>query len=262
MRGALLVTASLALLALPASANAALWLQAPGSQIYVSAVGPNPDDVVTVSGEGVGPAAVYVFSDPAGMTVTSPCVLRSPTEGQCPAEGRTKMTVELGNGKNRFTPLLSDAGEGFALRYVSVNGGRERDVVNLRGLPAGVRFAQVLGGNGPDVIFAGPAKIDRMNGAFGDDRLIGAAGRDVQVGGPDDDVLIGRGGRDRQTGGTGRDRLNGGAGPDVLDAGSGADLLIGGTGFDQLLGGGGFDRAQAPVTTAEQRRARSVERFP
>lgn len=252
----------LALLIPPASAEAVIWLQGATSEIYVSAVGPSPDDVVTVSGEGEGPAAVYVFSDTAGVIATSPCVLRSPTEGHCPATGRTKMTVELGNGKNRFTPSLSEAGEDFTLRYVSVNGGRERDVIDLRGLPAGVFFAQALGGNGPDVIFAGPAKIDRVNGAFGDDRLIGSAGRDVQVGGPDDDVLIGRGGRDRQTGGRGRDRISGGGGRDILDGGSGADLLDGGGAFDLLLGGTGFDRAKGSVSRAEQRRAKSVERFP
>lgn len=240
----MLAVIGLVLLIPPASAEAVIWLQGATSEIYVSAVGPSPDDVVTVSGEGEGSAAVYVFSDTAGMIATSPCVLRSPTEGHCPATGRTKMTVELGNGKNRFTPLLPATGEGFTLRHVRVNGGRERDVIDLRGLPAGVLFAQVLGGNGPDVMFAGPAKLDRMNGAFGNDRLVGAAGRDVQTGGPGDDVLIGRGGRD------------------TLDGGRGADLLDGGGAFDLLLGGTGFDRAKGSVSRAEQRRAKSVERFP
>jgi len=260
--GAALVAAVwLALLIAPGSASAVIWLQGAGNQVYVSAAVPGPeDDEVIVSAE-VGPPAMYVFTDPAGVTAWSPCVLRSPTEGACPAIGRVKMTVSLANGTNSFSAELSDAGEGFSLRNVFVNAGRSRDVIDLRGLPPGTPFAQVLSGRGPDLVIGGPARIDRMNGAFGNDRLVGSSGRDVQIGGPGNDVLVGRAGRDRQTGGSGKDKLNGGAGPDILDAGSGADLLIGGASFDQLLGGGGFDRALAPVSRAEQRRASSVERF-
>jgi len=251
----------IALLLAP-SAGATIWLQGATSSIYVSAPGPNPDDEVFVSGEGDGAAAVYVFTDPAGITATSPCVLRSPTEGSCPAQGRSSMTVELGNGKNRFGAELSGLPADFALQQVRVNSGRGADVLDLRGLPPGLPFAQALAGRGQDTIIAGPAVIDRLNGAFGDDRLIGSAGRDVERGGPGADLLIGRGGRDVQTGGTGRDTLRGGGGHDYMDAGAGADLLSGGPAFDVLLGGGGFDRALPPVSRAEKRRARSIERYP
>jgi Ca2+-binding RTX toxin-like protein len=253
---------ALALLLLPACADATIWLQGATSRIYVSAPGPGADDEVTVSGEGEGAAAVYVFTDPVGITATSPCVLRSPTEGTCPAPERSSMTVELGNGRNRFAARLHGLPADFSLRQVWVTSGRGRDVLDLRGLPPGLPFAQALSGRGGDTIIAGPATIDRMNGAFGDDRLIGSAGRDVQRGGPGADLLIGRGGPDLQTGGSGRDRLRGGGGHDYIDAGAGADLLDGGAAFDVLLGGAGFDRALPPVTGPEERKARSIEAYP
>ena len=237
-----------AALALPSPASARIWLHADnGPRISVSGLLPREPEDVTVSAQGQGPSASYLFEDPAGIgQVDDPCLLLTPTSGSCPADGKQAMLISLGREKDTVhLDLAAAVGDGFELDRLSIGTDRAGDLVDLSGasLPATVGQARVRGGAGADLLLAGAARLDFQSGGRGDDRLIGGPGRDEQLGAE------------------GRDRLSGKGGKDELNGGAGADVLRGGPGFDLFQGGPGVDRVVGPVTAAEAARATSVEQI-
>jgi Ca2+-binding RTX toxin-like protein len=235
-------------LALPPLAGARIWLHADkGPRLDVTARLPQENDDVSVTAQGQGASAAYVFENPAGIAqATAPCIIITPTRGSCPAEGRQALSFSLGKGANELHLDLARAtGDGFDLRRFGFNGDLGKDLVDLSGraLPATVTQARVRGNAGADRLIAGAARLDSQDGGRGNDRLVGSPGRDIQFGSSGGDRLSGGGGRDDQRGGTG------------------ADVLRGGPGFDVFSGGPGFDRVVGPVTAAEAARATSIEQM-
>ena len=181
-------------LVLPSAAGARIWLHADnGPRLSINAQLPQEDDEVTVSAQGQGTGAVYVFEDPAGVSqATAPCVQLTPTSGTCPAD-REALFVNLGKGTNDLDLDLGAAtGPGFGLKRFSFNGSTGRDFVDLRGgsLPATVGQVRVDGGGGADRLLGSPRR-DRLNGDRGRDVLRGGAGFDLFAGGPGFDRVVG-----------------------------------------------------------------------
>lgn len=113
-------------------------------------------------------------------------------------------------------------------------------VVSFNDEIVGLQFAEVLGGNGGDVLGA-DTNATRIRAGGGDDVLLGSTGGDTLEGEGDADLLSGGGGDDMLSGGLGSDTLFAGAGNDSLDGGEGNDRLFAGSGLDTLTGGTGAD---------------------
>ena len=94
-----------------------------------------------------------------------------------------------------------------------------------------------VGGAGADRLSNSGSHDVLMAGLAGDDSLQGGTGSDVLLGGADDDTLTGGAGDDALDGGDGDDRLTGGTGDDELLGGAGRDVLYGGAGDDTLEAG-------------------------
>jgi hypothetical protein len=257
--------ALMGVLLLAQPARATLWLQGTGDQVLVQELPPVAADTLRITTQGSGSSAVYVFENDGGIQASAPCVLLTPTRGQCPAEGRGEIIVRLGGGNNVLRPELGTAtGPGFGLVRFDSDAGNGRDRFDLDGnaLPTTVLRSVVSGGGGVDRLLAGAASLDIQTGGLGADKLVGSDGRDLQRGSDGRDLLFGLGGRDVIRAGAGADHLSGGAGRDQLFGEIGNDTLNGGAGFDAFNGGPGNDRARdAALTSREEHRAKSVEDF-
>lgn len=102
----------------------------------------------------------------------------------------------------------------------------------------------LVGTDGRDTL-AGSGAGDVIFGLGAGDRIEGRAGHDCLIGGSGNDVLRGEAGADRLTGGRGADLLVGGPGLNAYDAGPGADQVDARNGLRELVRcGSGRDRAR------------------
>ncbi len=84
----------------------------------------------------------------------------------------------------------------------------------------------LVGGAGPDAMYAFTEQDVTFWGQEGNDVLVGWGGNDVLHGGPGNDTLHGGYGKDTLYGGPGDDTLLGGPGMDTLHGGSGNDVFV------------------------------------
>ena len=108
-------------------------------------------------------------------------------------------------------------------------------------------MAEIIGGNGNDVITGddldddlifGDAGNDTISGLGGDDEIDGGNGNDTLEGGAGDDVIRAGNGNDTAIGG---DDPVGDDGGDDIDGGNGDDKIAGRRGDDTIKGGNGND---------------------
>jgi Ca2+-binding RTX toxin-like protein len=103
----------------------------------------------------------------------------------------TKLDVKL-NGEVSSFPLAD-------VTSLKISGGGGADVITIDETAGTITLAaQILGGNGKDI----------LTGGSGNDSLDGGNGKDVLTSGAGDDTLVG---------GRGKDKLDGGAGTNVLE---------------------------------------------
>ena len=266
MRRSMLIPAVfLALLALPAAANASQAKVAAGVLSYTD-TDANAKNILAVTAGAtsytltesgtVNGARIPVTSD-GSCTVTT--VRRTTrTTITCPVAGVTSIEIRVGPQDDRVTldPAVSVAGRLFGEAGTDrLTGGSGDDL--LDGGPGG----DVLGGGaGRDTADysarVAPVSVS-LNGSA-DDGEGGEAdnvGNDVEVivGGSADDQLAGNDGDNALLGNAGNDILGGGGGNDQLDGGAGDDTLAGGTGSDTLAGGDGTDTANYAQADANVR---------
>ncbi len=161
--------------------------------------------------------------------------------------GGNTFTRVSGDGFSPFSNLVSN------VERITVSGEAGDDTLTITATNAsGVLGVNMGGGDGQDILFAGPGvglKIvaragdgdDQMTGGDANDRLLGEFGQDMLNGGAGDDFLSGGDGDDLIIGGTGNDALDGNSGQDTINGGAGNDLLIGNDGDDVLNGEDGND---------------------
>lgn len=161
-------------------------------------------------------------------------------------------------GGNTFTRVSGDGDQPFSnlvsnVERIVFSGNGGDDTLTITATNAtGLLGVNMGGGDGQDILIAGPGvglRIagragdgdDQMTGAEANDRLLGENGQDILDGGAGNDFLSGGDGDDQIIGGTGNDSLDGQNGQDTLDGGAGNDLVIGGDGDDTLNGDDGND---------------------
>ncbi|MBP2296818.1 Calx-beta domain-containing protein [Azospirillum rugosum] len=125
--------------------------------------------------------------------------------GSSASNGPAQIRVRTYTGQTSLE--IDSNGDGFADRYIYINGG-----------PA---LREVAGS--PGVLERVPDQT--LTGTDGDDALTGSAGRDTISGGAGNDRLSGQSGSDSLIGGEGDDTLDGGAGTDTLTGGAGNDTF-------------------------------------
>lgn len=103
-----------------------------------------------------------------------------------------------------------------------LTGGPGNNTINGAGFSGPQDFD---GGDGNDVLTAGPGAATLAGGA-GSDALNGGSGADTLIGGTGDDSLSAAGGVDVLQGGDDNDTLTGGPANDSLDGGNGADRVF------------------------------------
>jgi Ca2+-binding RTX toxin-like protein len=270
------LAASVAALAIPAGASAAVTVDASADPIVFQGDAADDNLVLSVSGGKIA------HNLPAAQGFESPTDLDAATNG------------------------IQDADVAGA--NIVVRGGAGNDNLNASALGNTYNSLEVQGEAGDDVVTGG-GKADTLGGGDGDDRVVGAQGADVMSGGAGNDVLVwnngdgsdtmdgdagndeievngsatagdeftiapgangrtkfdrinlvpftldtlaermtvsGLGGDDKATGAPGLAgrvllTLNGNAGADVLTGGDGADRISGGEAADVLDGGAGDD---------------------
>ena len=120
-------------------------------------------------------------------------------------------------------------------KLIRVSGLGGNDKLSLNESKGALPMAEILGGDGNDLITGGSGN-DQLIGGSGNDTLHGGAGNDQILGGNGNDVLIGGDGNDFIDGGPGNDIASLGAGDDTFrwDPGDGSDTVDGEDGHDTL----------------------------
>jgi Ca2+-binding RTX toxin-like protein len=147
-------------------------------------------------------------------------------------------------------------GNGVAGDVDSIDGGTERDLLDLSAISTGAIWIDFGYNLGPHQLFtangfASVANIDSMIGTAFDDIMRGDRGSNNIVGGQGNDTLLSYSPYDTLTpqaslgdvieGGEGNDLLFSGSGNDYLDGGTGDDTIEVGGGTDTVVGGAGND---------------------
>ena len=111
-------------------------------------------------------------------------------------------------------------------KLIRVSGLGGNDKLSLNESKGALPMADILGGNGNDLITGGSGN-DQLSGGSGNDTLQGGAGNDVLIGGDGNDLIDGGWGIDTALLGAGDDTFvwNPGDGSDVIDGQDGADTL-------------------------------------
>ncbi len=125
-------------------------------------------------------------------------------------------------------------------KLIRVSGLGGNDRLSLNESKGTLPMAEMLGGDGNDLI----------TGGSGNDQLIGGSGNDTLLGGAGNDVLIGGDGNDFVNGGAGNDVATLGAGDDtfVWNPGDGSDVVDGEAGVDTMLFNGSNASEQIDVS--------------
>lgn len=251
-RSRLLLSAAVALLAVPASAPAATVSASNGTLTYTAASG--EANHLTVSSEN----GQLRFEDTgvSSMTAGTGCSPSSAQRVSCSPAAITALSVDLGDGNDRLS--------GGVLLPFAVHGGLGSDQISTfagnDAVDGGPGSDTIETGWGDDAIDGGEGG-DTISGGYGDDTVVyatrtaavsvslddlandGAAGEgdnvrpsiDRAVGGSGNDTLAGDAGGNHLTGNGGDDTLVGAGGDDTLDGGAGTDSFAGGTGADTLI---------------------------
>ena len=111
-------------------------------------------------------------------------------------------------------------------RLIEASGVGGNDTITLDEASGPMPQANLLGGNGNDILTGGSGG-DTLKGQEGDDTLLGKSGNDALFGGPDNDTLTGGDGDDQLFGESGNDRMvwNPGDDTDLNEGGDGADTV-------------------------------------
>jgi Ca2+-binding RTX toxin-like protein len=202
-RTAGVLAVSVAALALPAGASAAVTVDASGNPIVFQGDGADDNLVLSVSGGKIA------HNLPAAQGFESATDLDAATNG------------------------IQDANVAGA--NIVVRGGAGNDILNASALGNTYNSLEVQGEAGDDVVTGG-GKADTLGGGEGDDRVVGAQGGDLMAGGAGNDVLV-------WNNGDGSDTMDGDAGNDEIEvngsANSGDEFTIapganGRTKFDRV----------------------------
>lgn len=132
-------------------------------------------------------------------------------------------------------------------RLVEASGLGGNDTITLNEASGPMPQANLLGGNGNDILTGGSGR-DTLEGQAGNDTLLGKGGNDELSGGPDNDTLAGGDGDDQVSGEGGDDRL-------IWNPGDDTDLNEGGDGIDTVEANGG-DGTEVFTATANGTRVR------
>lgn len=130
----------------------------------------------------------------------------------------------LGDAQNNTIIVSRDAGG-----HILVNGGN----VAIQGGTATVANTTLIkmdGQDGNDIL-----SLDETNGALPVANIMGGNGNDILTGGSANDLLFGQDGNDTLFGKGGNDQLFGGAGNDTLTGGTGTDSVFGEAGNDRMI---------------------------
>jgi Ca2+-binding RTX toxin-like protein len=191
----------------------------------------------------------YTITDTgdANWNLAFPCVL-SGGGAACPVSGVTRIVVNAGDLNDRITKNANVRGE--------LNGGDGDDIIFAGPTPGS---NVVTGGNGDDTLTGGPG-FDSFSGGRGNDVISGGAGTDlvsysdytgggtvlVQLDdlandGPPGETDNVKSDVENVFGSPGNDIMTGSAANNVLSGFGGNDLLVGAEGNDTLSGGAGDD---------------------
>ena len=234
---AALTAAAVALAAAPAQASTEVKVV--GSVLYVTALGPQRNDINLNFAGGQ-----YIVDDLLSTAFANGggCAGVSPNRVQCPMAGVTRAVVNTDGGDDEISGT-------FGLQH-ELHGGAGDDY-----LGGNTGIDTLDGGPGNDHL-AGGSNIDladyrgRTNGVIvtldGIDNDGEPGEQDVLIG---IEGVIGGAGNDTLSGSPAGDRLQGGPGRDTLRGEGGGDVLTGGPGDDDLYGGDGSDTFEADATT-------------
>jgi Ca2+-binding RTX toxin-like protein len=222
MRRLLFTPALLAVLALPAAAQASTATTADGPLRYTAA----PGEVNNVTFARVSGNKFRVTDVGAVIVAGTGCTQDSPNVVSCTTGNGRALIANLGDQNDRATSRTS-------------------------------RGVQFFGEDGNDRLAGGSGR-DTVDGGNGDDNLTGGSGNDRVRGGSGNDQLFGNSGNDGLSGGDGTDLLDGGTGNDTESGGNGDDTMREGNapnGADTFSGDSGNDTADysarsAPVNVA------------
>ena len=167
-------------------------------------------------------------------------------------------------GNDQFWLGSSFAGDTIIVGALAIDGGADIDTIDFSRLSVAVSFSlgqtapqpvaggtvtvvnieNVIGSNGPDLLY-GTAGPNTIYGMAGNDTIVAGAGADIVYGGDGDDTIQGSsaGNQSNSPAGVndGADMLYGEGGDDNLRGREGDDLLVGGAGDDNLRGDLGSD---------------------
>ena len=183
LRTAGVVAVSVAALALPAGASAAVTVDASGSPIVFQGDGADDNLVLSVS------AGKIAHNLPAAQGFESATDLDAGTDG------------------------IQDANVAGA--NIVVRGGGGNDILNASALGNTYNSLEIQGEAGDDLVTGG-GKADTLGGGEGDDRVVGAQGGDLMSGGAGNDVLV-------WNNGDGSDTMDGDAGNDEIEVNGSAN---------------------------------------
>ena len=254
-----LLIAALALLALPATADAAVEVRLSSSQLEIT--GDAFADDVTITRT---PSGYRIREDTVrALDAILPCV-KVGAEVECQRSGEAPIRAEMGAGDDTVTlvnvnsraTLFGENGDdelSGGAAADALNGGNGRDLLNgfggNDGLAGGAGPDRHLGGAGLDTVTYHDhtgnvvADLDQGVGGAPSDvvtNLVGVTSRDSYfgaenlVGSPGFDTLIGNDANNQLDGLGSDDILLGRGGNDVLDGGPGPDLLQGDDGRDTV----------------------------
>ena len=177
------LAASVAALALPAGASAAVTVDASGNPIVFQGDGADDNLVLSVS------AGKIAHNLPAAQGFASATDLDAATAGTQDAD--------------------------VAGANIVVRGGAGNDILNASALGNTYNSLEVQGEAGDDVVTGG-GKADTLGGGEGDDRVVGAQGGDLMTGDAGNDVLV-------WNNGDGSDTMDGDAGNDEIEVNGSAN---------------------------------------
>ena len=183
LRTAGVLAVSVAALALPAGASAAVTVDASGSPIVFQGDGADDNLVLSVS------AGKIAHNLPAAQGFESATDLDAGTDG------------------------IQDADVAGA--NIVVRGGGGNDILNASALGNTYNSLEIQGEAGDDLVTGG-GKADTLGGGEGDDRVVGAQGGDLMSGGAGNDVLV-------WNNGDGSDTMDGDAGNDEIEVNGSAN---------------------------------------
>lgn len=126
----------------------------------------------------------------------------------------------------------------------SLDGGAGRDLASYANADAAVEVDMansLVNNRGTDALGDEYSGIEAVEGSAFDDILSAGSLSAQLIGGDGHDILVGNAGADTLEGGLGNDSLSGGEAADLLQGGQGDDSLVGGLGGDMFSGGSGSD---------------------